>query len=729
MTINNPHKNLLFVIILILLLSSAAPILMAATSWQSLIDESGLELGIEADQLNSLPAEKQQELETKLRLIGAGKSWENGDFEKGAQAFGRIAAINPSSPRIKGIDFLKFALVYTGIKIIIEAPKITLVHFYIANRKQGLADDIAWQKAIESPQSSCQLYGTSQLNETYGDICYLFQNPEKLAALHESAQFIWAGVDLYRHYQDPEQLKVLRQWILSEIETAQKLSQPSFFSRIVTAITTTVVKAADAIQTFVINGVQAVNNSLKTNYTNVKEFFTGAISQKDKVVIQPKDLSGQISNTLPGDANKENATPAQPSSQQKPTPPASSSGGSGSIPQTQQEPGLIKSEFFRNDKTAEQIITSESPSVDIRTFTDDINLIQKGISNSPELFEYKVISALRMLGMSRPDLTSSGYFIGEMLLNKFQKLHGLEISPFVTANVLRKIDTELAFREQKDKELAQRFPLYSRFTESLPNQPTKEHVAALYTLAFESLPPYLVRWDAQYFESFLRAQARDLIVNPSSNKWGICTAEWFMYGVVSRPCPTKISIQEGQVVGFWDEMNLIDMFLHEYAHFLDKSVGYSHALTIDTAGFNSISFFKDNPEGYTTKNPEEYYRRKQPRVYTTEFVTQYAVNSPHEDFAESFVMYISQGKVFRELANRNQYLREKYDWFKKNVFNGVEYNTGDIRGISIWQRSIEVNKNYFESQPLGSIISMPSHPATYSLVIPEYIFEYAFPGL
>src|SRR3989344_2210648 len=214
MAINNLHKNFLFVIILISLLGGSAPILMAATSWQSLIDGSGLELGIEADHLNSLSVEKQQELETKLRLIGAGKSWEDGDFEKGAQAFGRIVALSPFSPSIKGIDFLKLALVGTGIKIIIEAPKITLVHFYIANREQGLADSIAWQKAIESPQSSCQIYGMSQLNEAIGDVCQLFQNPEKLEALHQSSQFIWAGVELYREHQDTEQLKILRQWLL-----------------------------------------------------------------------------------------------------------------------------------------------------------------------------------------------------------------------------------------------------------------------------------------------------------------------------------------------------------------------------------------------------------------------------------------------------------------------------------------------------------------------------------
>ena len=289
MAINNLHKNFLFVIILISLLGGSAPILMAATSWQSLIDGSGLELGIEADHLNSLSVEKQQELETKLRLIGAGKSWEDGDFEKGAQAFGRIVALSPFSPSIKGIDFLKLALVGTGIKIIIEAPKITLVHFYIANREQGLADSIAWQKAIEPSLASCQEWGTAQLNETF-PVCPLLEDKEKLASLHQSAQFIWAGVELYHQYQDQEQLKNLRQWILSEIGAGQKLQQTTgFFSSL----------------------WQAFTHSVKTAYTSVKDFFTGATSQKDKMAIQPSDLSGQISNALSRDVDNE--IPAIPS--------------------------------------------------------------------------------------------------------------------------------------------------------------------------------------------------------------------------------------------------------------------------------------------------------------------------------------------------------------------------------------------------------------------------------
>ena len=694
MTINNLHKNLLFVIILILLLGGSAPILMAATSWQSLIDESGLELDIKADQLDSLPIEKQQELETKLRLIGAGKNWESGDFEKGAQAFGRIVAISPSSPGIKGIDFLKVALVGTGIKIILEAPKITLVHFYIANRKQGLADTLAWQKAIEPVQSSCQLYGVSPLNEVLSNICDLFPTSEKLAALHESAQFIWVGVELYREHQDPEQLKVLRQWVLSEIEAGQKLQKTTgFFSGL----------------------WQAITHSVKIAYVSVKEFFTATTLQKDESAIQSGDLSGQISN------------PVQQSSRPKPTPLASSSGEGGNIPQTQQKTGLIKSEFFRNDKIAEQIITGEHASVDIRSFSDDINLIHKGISNSPELFEYKVISALRMLGMSRPFLSSSPNFIGEILLNKFQRQHSLTQSQFVDSNVLREIDSELALREQKDKELAGRFPLYSRFTESLPNQPTKEHVAALYTLAFEALPAHLVRWDARYFEDFLRVQFENIIVDTKSKNWKICTGEWFMYGVSSPPCPIKIPMREGQTVVFLDELPLIDALFHEYAHFLDKNVGYSHVLTINTTGFNSISFLKDNPEGFMTKSPEKYYKRK-PVMFVTEFISDYAANNSHEDFAESFAMYVTQGNVFRELGNQNQYLRQKYDWLKTNVFRGIEYNTGDTKSISAWQGWLDMlDKSHLEQE--SPFISLPGHPADYSLIISEHIFKYVFPRL
>jgi hypothetical protein len=36
-----------------------------------------------------------------------------------------------------------------------------------------------------------------------------------------------------------------------------------------------------------------------------------------------------------------------------------------------------------------------------------------------------------------------------------------------------------------------------------------------------------------------------------------------------------------------------------------------------------------------------------------------------------------EGKVFRERAQNDSVLQQKYDWLKENIFNGIEYDTGN----------------------------------------------------
>jgi len=50
---------------------------------------------------------------------------------------------------------------------------------------------------------------------------------------------------------------------------------------------------------------------------------------------------------------------------------------------------------------------------------------------------------------------------------------------------------------------------------------------------------------------------------------------------------------------------------------------------------------------------------------------------PAEDFAETFSMYVNEGNIFRIVAQKDSILKQKYEWMKNNVFNGIEYDTGD----------------------------------------------------
>jgi hypothetical protein len=85
----------------------------------------------------------------------------------------------------------------------------------------------------------------------------------------------------------------------------------------------------------------------------------------------------------------------------------------------------------------------------------------------------------------------------------------------------------------------------------------------------------------------------------------------------------------------------------------------------------------------------------------SEFVSKYAEANSQEDYAESFLAYIVEGNIFRARAKNNQYLKQKYMFFRDKVFDGVEYDTGDMHGYQLWQSlhtSIEINVGDYEIQ-------------------------------
>lgn len=391
----------------------------------------------------------------------------------------------------------------------------------------------------------------------------------------------------------------------------------------------------------------------------------------------------------------------------------------------------IKSRFFENDITALKILNGELDNINMRVFSDNINHILKNkATDRADTFAYKTISALRMLGMTISSPLSTdpvfydNFFKGEDMLNKFQRLHKFERSPFITRAILQKIDEELAARETKDQELACQFPLFYRFTDSLPNQPTKEHIAALYVVAFKALPPHLVNWNENYFKEFLMGQFKPNLVNPEKNDWQICTGDNFMYGVPSSPlCPARVD----KIISLWDDLSLIDTVLHEYGHFLDGSQ-YNHALTVDTKEFYDISFKSYYSGGYLGKGWENSLKRAAPE-FIGEFVSSYATNNRNEDFAESFSMYVTESNVFRGLAKRNEFLNKKYNWLKDHVFRGVEYNTGDEKSIAIWENYYADSVKMYPRTPLNPLEALISHPYDYSVSADGFIFDFNFPKL
>jgi len=86
-------------------------------------------------------------------------------------------------------------------------------------------------------------------------------------------------------------------------------------------------------------------------------------------------------------------------------------------------------------------------------------------------------------------------------------------------------------------------------------------------------------------------------------------------------------------------------------------------------------------DGYKAKFGNEYlapylslYNQSKER---SSFVSTYAMTNADEDFSETYDMYVNSAKNFRCLKTKSKILNAKYEFFKKRVFNEIEFNSGN----------------------------------------------------
>lgn len=334
-----------------------------------------------------------------------------------------------------------------------------------------------------------------------------------------------------------------------------------------------------------------------------------------------------------------------------------------------------------------------------------------------------------MLGYVKGSQTIGGQNMAEQVLNRVQRFNNLPVSPFVDKSVLKIIDSILATsRESLDNNLAGRFPLFSRFINPPLNEPSKEHVAAVFSGVLGELPSSLVVWSEQNFKDYIRNQLPGYYSNINDPNYQICNIA--IYSGLGDGCVNLINAGiplVNQVPGIiTDDFSNGTTIIHEYAHYLDKNLYPRNAATsqglIDPSDFYAIS--------YDTSEPPQgswlFYKYRRPGSVKNEFVSGYAVGwqlssgSPYysavEDLAESFTMYVTQGKVFRKLAETNSILQQKYDWLKQNVFQGQEYQSGDIAGIAA-----------IKQQPTSTEVTTGAfNVGDYSRSLPNFVWNYKF---
>lgn len=65
-------------------------------------------------------------------------------------------------------------------------------------------------------------------------------------------------------------------------------------------------------------------------------------------------------------------------------------------------------------------------------------------------------------------------------------------------------------------------------------------------------------------------------------------------------------------------------------------------------------------------------------ITPNDFVSGYASYSPFEDFAESYLMYITQGHTFKDMTKQSDTMNNKYAFLRQRVFDGTEFAFQDI---------------------------------------------------
>lgn len=146
-----------------------------------------------------------------------------------------------------------------------------------------------------------------------------------------------------------------------------------------------------------------------------------------------------------------------------------------------------------------------------------------------------------------------------------------------------------------------------------------------------------------------------------------------------------------------EDDEFVSLFVHELAH------------TVDLGHISGISgietdFYDGERPIYSDDKSLDFYTLCWKNSYTQgdvcsdqDFVTGYAKTDAFEDFAESYLYYVLHGKEFRAMAEKSAILSKKY-LFIKEIFDGREFETGDLRNVSSsrsWDATLV---------PLGEII-------------------------
>lgn len=118
------------------------------------------------------------------------------------------------------------------------------------------------------------------------------------------------------------------------------------------------------------------------------------------------------------------------------------------------------------------------------------------------------------------------------------------------------------------------------------------------------------------------------------------------------------------------DSEFVAVFLHELGHVVDLGMLSSKRGPIST--FNGVYESDPSVKFYGVAWDSEI--QKKPLLSQSDFISGYGGTDPYEDFAESYNFYLLHGEEFRNRAKKNTAWAERYNFLKKSVFFGSEFN-------------------------------------------------------
>lgn len=140
-----------------------------------------------------------------------------------------------------------------------------------------------------------------------------------------------------------------------------------------------------------------------------------------------------------------------------------------------------------------------------------------------------------------------------------------------------------------------------------------------------------------------------------------------------------------------DSEEFFGVLIHEIGHSVD--LGYLSESDKDKESEftdNKTPVYEDDPSlGFyrISWKDEENFKKD---TSNKDFVSGYALTDPFEDFAETYVYYVLHNKDFKSKTQTSEKLLQKYEFMKNTVFDGKEFDTGELLTEKLYNRPWDI---------------------------------------